>query len=102
EGDWSRPGGDFNDYVYARTEVDLRRSDQVIAFDVSVMFSEMFEELREYHGIILTVPPYRGIGVDTETVPALARFGDARLTVEYRNLLSVPPGMAALRAQTVR
>jgi hypothetical protein len=100
--DWSRPGGDFNDYVYSRREVELSRGDQKIAFDLSVMFSEIVEELREYHGLILTVPPYRGIGIESDLVPALARYGDATVTVEYRKLLSIPPDMAALREQAAR
>jgi len=82
---WTRPGGDFHDEIYARTAVDPSQLGSEVRMDVESVFREMRYGTR-FYGLILTVAPYRGIGLRSAETQALPGLSAPRLVVEYATL----------------
>lgn len=80
---WSRPGGDFNDELFAEVEADLGRND-ALTFDVTHLIKEIVEEGVFADGFILTVHPGDGIGYSEEDAARFQGISGATLDVRSR------------------
>jgi hypothetical protein len=85
---WSRPGGDFDDLLYSRSELDLARGGGAVNFDLTAVLKEIVEEGAFADGLIVTVDPEEGEGIRGQDLPRLEALGAASLEIKYRQ---VPP-----------
>jgi len=88
---WSRPGGDFDDGVYSRTELDLARSGTV-SIDATSLLKEMIEGGMTAYGFILTEGSGGGNGLSTAAIARLQNLGSATLELHYRKTPPKPRG----------
>jgi hypothetical protein len=88
--DWSRPGGDFDDELFARGSVDLNSGNPVLILDVTAILKELVEERMEADGLILTVPPHQGIGIPNADRARVQGITTATLEVKYRRVSRRP------------
>jgi hypothetical protein len=79
---WRRPGGDFEDEMYARAELGPSAVAGELRIDVESLVREMQSGTR-FHGFVLTTAPYRGIGLRAPELLRLAGLSEPRLVVEY-------------------
>ena len=87
---WTRPGGDFDESLYGRCELDLA-APEVAQFDLTMVFKEILEHGHPAHGFLLTVDPADGLGLPDGVVELLGNLSAATLEVEYRRMPPVPP-----------
>jgi hypothetical protein len=85
---WSRPGGDFDDLLYSRSELDLARGAGTVSFDLTAVLKEIVEEGAFADGFIVTIDPEEGEGIRAQDLPRLGALGTANLEIKYRQ---VPP-----------
>ena len=90
-GGWSRAGGDFDETVYSRTEVNLSRQGTV-SIDATVPLRESLVGGMSSHGFLLTVDPRSGEGLNSELVGRLQNLGSATLELNYRKVPPKPRG----------
>jgi hypothetical protein len=88
---WSRPGGDFDEGIYTRTELDLGRSGTV-SLDATSLLKEMVEGGMTTYGFILTEDSGGGDGLSSEVIGRLQNLGSATLEVRYRKTPPKPRG----------
>jgi hypothetical protein len=88
---WSRPGGDFDETIYTRTELDLSRSGTV-SIDATSLLKEMVEGGMTTYGFILTTDPGAGDGLSSDVVSRLQSLGSATLELKYRKVPPKPRG----------
>jgi hypothetical protein len=85
---WSRAGGDFDETVFARAEVDLAQTGTV-SIDVTSIMKEVLQSRMPAYGFIVTTDPAtRTTGLSTAEVGRLQSFASASLEVHYR---TTPP-----------
>lgn len=89
---WTREGGDFDEEIGARAEVDLRGGSAVARFDVTAHVKEWLEEGASHDGFLLTAQPEFGEGVSSDDVSRLGSLTGARLEVVYRTVAARPRG----------
>ena len=94
---WSRDGGDFDEDLFGRVEVDLSSSSEV-RIDVTAVMKEVLEEGMQVDGFILTVDPREGAGIAAGDVSAFSGLSDATLEMTYRKSPPVP-GQRGTRAK---
>jgi len=83
---WTRPGGDYDEELFASAELDLAGGGATATFDVTAILKEVVEEGLTADGFLLTVDPVAGTGI---SVADLTRFGTltgATFDVSYRNV----------------
>jgi hypothetical protein len=80
---WERPGGDFQEDLFANADVPLNR-DGVVQFDVTMIVKEVLEKGMEDHGFLVTVPPDVALGLGADEREAFANIGGSSLEVRYR------------------
>jgi hypothetical protein len=90
-GGWSRPGGDFDETVYSRTEVDLGRQGTV-SLDATVPLRESLVGGMSSYGFLLTVDPRSGEGLTSDIAGRLQNLGSATLELKYRKVPPRPRG----------
>jgi hypothetical protein len=83
---WSRAGGDFDDDLYAWSELDLNRSGAELVFDMTRVVKEIVEEGAFADGFVVTVDPTDGIGLRAEDVRRFQNLASASLELKYRNI----------------
>jgi hypothetical protein len=89
---WSRAGGDFEETVFARAEVDLSQSGPV-AVDVTSILKEVVQSRMPAHGFIVTTDPVtRTTGLSAAEAGRLQSFASASLEVHYRTTPPRPRG----------
>jgi hypothetical protein len=94
---WSRDGGDFDEDLFGRVEVDLSSSSEV-RIDVTGLMKELLEAGLEADGFILTVDPREGLGIASGDVSSFSGLSGATLEMTYRK--SPPaPGQRGARAK---
>jgi hypothetical protein len=86
---WTRPGGDFDDELYARTRVDLARGATTATLDVTTIVKEVVEAGMSADGFILSVVPREGDGICVEDLARLAGLASATLAVSYVKMPSI-------------
>lgn len=87
---WTSPGGDFDEEIMARSEVDLRGGAGEVRMDVTEHVRQWVAGEKPCNGLLLSVPPEFGIGVATEDVARLQAPGSAKLRVVYRKVGRAP------------
>ena len=92
ESGWSRPGGDFDDELYARTRVALDRGATTAHLDVTSLVKEIVESGFVVDGFILTVAPRDGEGIRTEDLSRLEGLTGATFDLMYRAVPTIPRG----------
>jgi hypothetical protein len=88
---WSRVGGDFDDLLYSRVELDLREGAQPVSIDLTAVFKEIVEEAMYADGFIVTVDPQDGAGFRVQDLPRMMALASARLDVKYRTVRPYSP-----------
>lgn len=88
---WSRPGGDFEESVYTRTELDLGRSGTV-SIDATPLLKEMVEGGMTTYGFLLTADSGGGDGLSSDAIGRLQNLGSATLELRYRQVPPKPRG----------
>jgi len=83
---WSRAGGDYDDELAARADVDLTVAGGAASFDVTPIVKELIESGAAFDGFILSVQSRDGIGLNSTDLARLQSLAGASLTVEYRNV----------------
>jgi hypothetical protein len=81
---WSNPGGDFDIERVAYGEIDLKRGSGPAYLDVTNIARETFKAGRTNQGLLVTVQPEDGIGIESEDLPRLAGLANASLEVTWR------------------
>ncbi|MGQ0721176.1 MAG: DNRLRE domain-containing protein [Candidatus Eiseniibacteriota bacterium] len=85
---WSRAGGDFEETVFARAEVDLAQTGTV-SIDVTSIMKEVLQSRMPAYGFIVTTDPAtRTAGLSTAELSRLESFASASVEVHYR---TTPP-----------
>ncbi|MFN8178133.1 MAG: hypothetical protein U0167_09395 [bacterium] len=84
---WRRPGGDFDDEVFAERTVDLRTGPTEVVLDVTGLVKEVVERRMPGDGFILSVDPRSGVGLPVADLPRFVGLGAATLQVTYRKSL---------------
>lgn len=87
---WTRPGGDFDDELHGRAQLDLGVGTADLRFDVTPIVKEIVEHGMEADGFILTVDPADGRGIRTADLARLQNLVGATLEVTYRRVSSPP------------
>jgi hypothetical protein len=91
EGGWSVPGGDIDVALYGGSEFRRQVGRQTFEIDVTSIVLEMQEGLETY-GLMLLVPPHRGLGFEPEDRAILETvLQSATLEIRYMNRLREPP-----------
>jgi hypothetical protein len=88
---WSSPGGDYDEAVYTRTELDLSRSGTV-SIDATSLLKEIVEGGMTTHGFIIIVEPGDGDVPSSNVVDRLQNLGSATLELKYRKVPPKPRG----------
>jgi hypothetical protein len=96
---WNRPGGDFDEELFARAELNLGRGAGQVSVDVTSILKEIVEDGYTCHGFLLTVDRSEGIGFSEADLARVANLGNARLDVSYR---AVPPVTQAVESRENR
>jgi hypothetical protein len=86
-GDWMTP---FDEELYARADLDLRRGSGLMAFDLTVPLREILEEGLASDGFVLTAAD-RASGLRVQDLGRLSELGGATLRVTTTTLPSGPP-----------
>jgi hypothetical protein len=88
---WSTPGGDIARELYGGSEFRRGTDRNTFEIDVTTIVLEM-QDGRETFGLMLLVPPHRGLGFEPEHRQILeAVLQSATLEIRYMNRLRVPP-----------
>jgi hypothetical protein len=88
---WSTPGGDIDVTLSGGFEFRRRAGRATFEIDVTSIVLEMQEGLATF-GLMLLVPPHRGLGFEPEDRAILETvLQSAELEVRYMNRLRVPP-----------
>lgn len=89
---WSRAGGDFEETVFARAEVDLAQTGPV-AVDVTSILKEVMQSKMPAYGFIVTTDPAtKTAGLSAADMSRFQSFGLASLEVNYRTTPPRPRG----------
>jgi len=86
---WTRPGGDFEDDLYAKSRVHFGGGDTRGIFDLTVPLKEVLEVGVPADGFILTLSPIEGRGIPAEALSRFANLDQATVRILYKVL---PPG----------
>lgn len=82
---WARAGGDFDDDLYAWSELDLDGGGE-LTFDMTRVAKEIVEEGVYADGFLLTVDPADGIGLLSDDVERFQGLASASVEIAYRNV----------------
>jgi hypothetical protein len=88
---WSRAGGDFDETVYTRTELNLTRTGTV-SMDATSLLKEMVEGRMTTYGFILTEDSGGEDGLGSDVIGRLQNLGSATLELKYRKVPPKPRG----------
>lgn len=88
---WTRAGGDFDDTVFSRTELDVGRQGTV-SVDVTSIVKEVLQARMTAYGFILTTDPAQSTALSAPDLTRLQSLGSATVEVTYRNTPRRPTG----------
>jgi hypothetical protein len=83
---WTRPGGDFDQDLYASTEIDLSRGATTVGLDLTLLIEEIVEAGRAADGFLITVDPSQGRGLSAEDVQRLQGLRTGGVEIECRTV----------------
>ena len=89
---WSRPGGDYDEELFASAELDFARGGATASFDVTAILKEVLESGMTADGFLLTVDPADGTGIASGDLTRFGTLAAATLDVQYRR---VPAALVA-------
>ena len=88
---WSIPGGDIEETLYGGSRFRRQAGRPSFEIDVTSIVLEMQEGLETF-GLMLLVPPHRGLGFEPEDRAILETvLESATLEIRYMNRLREPP-----------
>jgi hypothetical protein len=87
---WTRPGGDFEIDLYAKSRVHFGGGDTRGVFDLTVPLKEVLEVGMPADGFILTLSPIDGRGIPADALAHFADLDRATVAISYKVL---PPGL---------
>lgn len=93
-GNWTRPGGDYDEELYSRAKADLRRGSGSLTFDLTTALMEEVREGGDFYGFLVTVDEAEGEGLRSTDVSLLDGVANASVTLTYRGLPTGPLGAA--------
>ncbi len=85
---WTRPGGDFDEELFARAELDLGRGSGRYSIDVTALAKEIVESEYVCHGFLATIDRSEGVGFLEADLARMEGLGTGSVEVHYR---STPP-----------
>ena len=83
---WTRPGGDFEDDLYAKSRVHFGGGDTHGLFDLTVPLKEVLEVGMPADGFILTLSPIDGRGIPADALSRFANIDQATVRIVYKIL----------------
>jgi hypothetical protein len=83
---WTRPGGDFEDDLYAKARVHFGGGDTRGMFDLTVPLKEVLEVGMPADGFILTLAPVEGRGIPSDELGRFVNFDRATMRILYKVL----------------
>lgn len=87
---WDRPGGDFDEHLYARRDVQPEEEvDETFEIDVGSILWEI-QQGTDFHGFLVSVAPYHGIGIEAADLGRFAGLSQATVEVVYRGRRAAP------------
>ena len=92
---WTRPGGDFDDDVFARLSLDLSRGSSSASVDVSGLLKETYEAGEVPKGYLVTVASRDAEGIATADLSRFTGLATATLTVDYVRVPRSPGDLLA-------
>lgn len=99
---WSKPGGDFNEDVYASADLDLGRGVGPVAWDITSVVKDLLSSGEPFEGFLVTVDASEGEGFRGEDAARLGGLASAVVDLRYRKTPPIPREIAAqesLRAE---
>jgi hypothetical protein len=92
---WTRPGGDFDEDVFAPVSLDLSRGSSTASMDVSGLLKETYEAGEVPKGYLVTVASRDAEGIVTADLSRLTGLATATLTVDYLRVPRSPGDLLA-------
>jgi hypothetical protein len=83
---WTRPGGDYDEELFASAELDFARGGATASFDVTAILKEVLESGMAADGFLLTVDPADGTGIASDDLTRFGTLSTATLDVQYRRV----------------
>ncbi len=93
---WQTPGGDFDEELFARAELNLGAPGPV-SIDVTSLVKEIVEDGYTCYGFILTADRSVGVGISSEDLSRFENLGAAEMDISYRTTPPLP--RAVIRSQ---
>ncbi len=94
ESGWMRPGGDYDETLFARAELQLGRGSGRYSIDVTTLAKEIVESGYTCHGFLATVDRSEGIGFVEADLVRMEGLGSGNVEVHYRTTPPVPRAIA--------
>jgi hypothetical protein len=83
---WSRPGGDYDEELFASAELDFTRGAATAVFDVTAIVKEVLESGMTADGFLLTADPVEGAGIPLADAARFGTLSSATLDVTYHRV----------------
>lgn len=83
---WARPGGDYDEELFASAELDFTRGSATATFDVTAILKEVLESGMTADGFLLTVDPADGTGIGVTDLPRFGTLAGATFDLSYRHM----------------
>jgi hypothetical protein len=89
---WSKPGGDYEETVFAQADVDLQQKGP-LSIDVTQIVKEVLQYKMPSYGFIVTADPgTEKVGLSATELGRLQGLASASLLIEYRQTPPRPRG----------